>query len=366
MYAVFARHVFASFFSFGLAYYLVPIMIKTAHKLKFLDVPDGKIKFHAQTTPYLGGVAIFVPFIATLGLVFPIANHILWFLLGTTLLFFIGLIDDLAVLKPYQKFAAQIIAMLCFLKGGFSLRTQFLSHFVSLGFSAFWILSVINAFNLIDVMDGLSSSVAITATGVFFCFALFTGQYTLSLLLLCFAAPVMAFLWYNKPPARIYLGDAGSLFIGGYLAAMPLFFSWSAYNVLGYLVPLFIFAVPLLEITALVVIRTYLGIPFYHGSPHHFSMFLKARGWSVGAIDFFAATTTLLFSAVGFAFLFQQISLLTLFVLGFVLTSLWVYVCYVRSALHNGLTIQPARLNREVSIEPSTRLPNENQKQKHR
>ena len=155
MYAVFVRHVFALGFSFLLGLYLVPIIIRAAKKIGFMDAPDGNLKKHKEPTPYLGGVAVFLPFITTLGLCYPFENMLLWLLLGTTLLLFVGLIDDLHVLKPKQKFFGQILAVLCFLKGGFSLKTPFLSSISNVFWSGFWMLSIINAFNLVDVIDGL-------------------------------------------------------------------------------------------------------------------------------------------------------------------------------------------------------------------
>ncbi len=102
----------------------------------------------------------------------------------------------------------------------------------------------------------------------------------IALPLVALGGSLMAFLWYNRPPARIYLGDAGSLWIGGFLAIVPLFFSWGSYNAHGYLTQFFILSIPLIEVFSLIVIRSYKRLPFYLGSPHHFCHYLQANGWS--------------------------------------------------------------------------------------
>jgi UDP-GlcNAc:undecaprenyl-phosphate GlcNAc-1-phosphate transferase len=245
------------------------------------------------------------------------------------MLLFVGLIDDLKVLRPGQKFLGQIIAVVCFLKGGFWLKTKFMLSFFNLFQSAFWMLSVINAFNLVDVMDGLSATIAIISGISFFIIALLFEQYAISLLLASFLGAVFAFLFYNKPPAKIYMGDAGSMFVGGFLASIPLLISWSSQSFDAYYTPIVILAVPLLEIFFLVVIRTALGIPFYKGSPHHFSIYLQKNGWSKNKILFFTAVMGVLFSLAGFLFLFEFINFAALLGLLFGLFLVWVYFIFV-------------------------------------
>lgn len=322
---IFLRHCFASCFSFLFGYYIIPAIIKSSNKLGIMDVPDGKIKCHKQPIPYLGGVAIYLAFIATLCLVFPLENKVLWFLLGSTLLLFVGLIDDLKVLKPGQKFFGQIIAVTCFLKGGIWLKTQFLVSFLNIFLSAFWMLSVINAFNLVDVMDGLSSVIALVSGVAFFVIAVLFKQYTESLLIAAFLGAVLSFFIYNKPPAKIYMGDAGSMFVGGFLAAVPLLLSWGGWAVDAYYVSVIVLAVPLLEIFFLVIIRTWLGIPFYRGSPHHFSIYLQKKGWGKNKVLMFAAVMSALFASVGFLFLFSILNIVSLAVSLLLLFLVWIY-----------------------------------------
>lgn len=264
---------------------------------------------HSKPVPYLGGLGVYGSFITALTLVYPFENRLLWLIVGTTILLFGGLFDDLVVLRPLHKFGAQLLAVLCFLKGGYALKNDFFSVLINIPLSGFWMLSIINAFNLIDVMDGLATVVAIVASTTFLTISLLTGMYKLSLLLVAFICPLIVFFWYNKPPARMYLGDAGALYIGGFLSALPLLFSWREYSELGFLVPLVILGIPLFEGASLILIRTMKGIPFYQGSPHHFSLYLKAKGWSIPLILAFTASMGILLSTVSILFLFGTISL---------------------------------------------------------
>lgn len=316
---------FSVIFSFLVTFYLVPMFVIFAYRLNVLDVPDGKIKNHAQVTPYLGGLAVFVGFLMSLALVFPFENRILLFIVGSTLLLFVGLIDDILRIKPYQKFFGQAVAALCFLKAGFHLKELFfLSNYWNIPISFLWMMTVINAFNLVDVMDGLATTLASCATISFIVIALYFGQLHIALLLGALLGSLVAFLWYNKPPAKIYLGDAGSLFIGGILATVPFLFEWSLYNWYGFLTPLIILAIPLLEVSFLVVIRSYKGIPFYQGSPDHFCLYLKANGWSVGEILVYVTTMSMMLLVAAVLFCVGYINLLQCALCAIVFLLCWI------------------------------------------
>lgn len=279
MEAIATKWIFALVFSFLTTTYLVPIFITLAERLRLLDAPDGRIKKQANPVPYLGGLAVYCGFLCGLALTIPLQSNLALMLVGATLLLFIGLIDDLLVMKPYQKFFGQCLAALCFLKGGFYLKEHFFSTFWHLPISFLWIVSIINAFNLIDVMDGLASSVAIMAAIAFFAIAYLFGQPQEMILLAALIGSLMGFFWFNRPDARIYLGDAGALFIGGVLATVPFLLNWGTHTPFGFFAPIIILAIPILELVTLIVVRTYKGIPFYRGSRDHFSCYLQDKGW---------------------------------------------------------------------------------------
>ena len=116
-----------------------------------LDIPTTAIKNHKTATPYLGGVAVFIGMIVALVCAFTCNCNQLFFFVGITLLLCVGLIDDLIVIKPIQKFSGQIVAALCFFKAGIHFQEQFFLNKVFLWpVSLLWILTISNAFNLID------------------------------------------------------------------------------------------------------------------------------------------------------------------------------------------------------------------------
>lgn len=316
---------FSGLISFLITFFITPMLCRIALRLGVVDVPDGKIKRHERVTPYLGGLAVYIGFTSGLALVFPIENQFFFILVGTTLLLLLGLIDDLVAMQPYQKFFGQLIAVFCFLKGGLFLKEQFFYDFwfVGIPLSLLWILIIINAFNLVDVMDGLAATTAIGATISFLTISLLFDCGAVSLLLASFLGPLCAFLLYNRPPAQIYLGDAGSLFIGGLLSVTPFMFSWSYYNPIGYLAPVIILTVPLLEITTLIIIRTYRGIPFYRASPDHFSIYLRNKGWSKGKILAYIFATSLILLVLSLLLIFNMLSLPLILVAGILGIATW-------------------------------------------
>jgi len=197
----------------------------------------------------------------------------------------------------------------------------------------FWILAVINAFNLVDVMDGLASMLAICV-----CIGLISFTYCSDLLglpIFALLGGLVGFISYNRPSAVMYLGDAGAHFVGGVLAIMGLLFVQSPYLVsyrpsgciLGYLLDAIesllhypardflcfialslLFAIPLAEVMLLILVRRLKGIPFYLGSRDHFSHYLLSRGWSQRRIIALAALHALLLNVISLGMLFSVIS----------------------------------------------------------
>ena len=207
--------------------------------------------------------------------VLPFQNETYWLLLGLTILLVVGLVDDINILRPHQKFLGQLIAVACFLYAGFYVHPTMVWRGVAIGFSGFWMLTVINAFNLVDVMDGLACTLALCASIGFFVLSIYLQHIALALIFVAFIGSLLGFLCYNKPQATIYLGDAGSLFLGGILAVLPCGLNLGKYSNAGYGALIIMLALPLLELVSLVVIRTYKKIPFYKGSTDHFSMYLQ-------------------------------------------------------------------------------------------
>lgn len=306
MHVVATRLFFSCLIAFSITWYIVPILSQVARKLGVIDVPDGKIKNHKKPTPYLGGLAVYIGFLVSLAFVAPFHNSLFLPLIGSTILLFVGLIDDVIVLTPAQKFFGQGVAVFCFLKLGLLSKIDFFAHHIwYVPLSALWILTIVNAFNLVDVMDGLATLIAMFATAGFIGAALITGVLEVVYILGAFLGALGGFFCHNKPPAKVYLGDAGSLFIGGVLATIPFVIPWGTCSSYGLYVPFLFLSIPLAEVIMLVVVRTWLKIPFYKASPHHFSLVLQRRGWSkleilitTGILSLFVVSCGLLYLAL--------------------------------------------------------------------
>lgn len=310
--------------SFLITFYLVPLMCRIAKRYGIMDMPDGVVKRHKEPTPYLGGIAVYLGFLVAVAFVFPAYDQMMLIVIGLTLLLFVGLIDDLTPLKAYQKFFGQALAAFCFLKAGFYLKTTFfLSNWWNIAISLLWIATVVNAFNLVDVMDGLATNLAIFATLSFLLIAIITSQHAVALLLAPFLGALLAFFWYNKPKAAIYLGDTGSLVIGGFLAIIPFLFNWGIAGPHGFLAPLIILAIPLLEVATLVIVRTYKGIPFYQASPDHFCMYLRRQNWQPTKILWYTGGLSLALGAASLLLMLHLVQIEHIMISGVFFLALW-------------------------------------------
>lgn len=319
---------FAWFIALLVTYYCIPLFSSIAYKFGILDQPHG-IKKHKQPTPYLGGLAVYLGFIVALGLVVPFYTTIGLFLIGVTILLFVGLIDDLLVLQPSQKFLGQFLGALCFFKAGLCVKECFfINHTWTIPLSFLWILTVVNAYNLVDVMDGLATTLALCATGSFALIAFGLGHTELVYILSAFLGALMAFLRYNWPLAGMYLGDAGSLCIGGVLATVPFLIEWTRFNTHGYVAPVIILALPLLEVAFLIIIRTWKKIPFFQGSPHHFSIYLRQKGWSVEKILLLCCALSILLLSAALLVTFTKIPLIYVIVSGIAFVALWCFLIF--------------------------------------
>ncbi len=232
---------------------------------------------HRRPLPRLGGVAIFLSFVLSfavrrllrwhypeLGLGLPFKTT-LTILLPGSLIFFLGLYDDIRSIGPYTKFAVQAVAGAMLFAGGLrilSLPLLFGSHhlswFVDLPLTIVWVIAVTNAFNLIDGLDGLAAGSALFSTVVVFAVALITGSSSVSLMALCLAGAILGFLRFNFSPATIFLGDCGSLFIGFVLSALALQGAEKAPTIIAVAIPMVSFGLPILE-TALSVVRRFIS-----------------------------------------------------------------------------------------------------------
>lgn len=261
--------------SLVLALYFTPVARQAALRFGIVDHPDGHLKHQAEPVPYLGGLAVFLAYLIGLGIVLPFDHMLLGLLLAGTLTLLVGLVDDFGVLTPAAKIAGQAVAVFALLRSGAVIELAEVPPSLRWPLAALWLLGVANAFNLLDIMDGLAAGVGAIAGIALAAVAVTTGQLQLGACALALAGALCGFAVFNYHPARIYLGDAGSLAIGISLGAITLALRWSDRSPAGFLAPLVILAVPLADTAYVSVLRARAGKPFWHGSPDHFPLRLR-------------------------------------------------------------------------------------------
>ena len=267
--------------SFVLALVLTPLVRAFARRLGFVAKPKTD-RWHKKPTAMLGGLAIWLSVIIPI-LVFVPATTYGWVILrASAFLFLVGLIDDLIHIKPYQKLIGQVMAATYVIYYGLSLPWTG-SIVVNMALAIFWLIGITNAINLLDNMDGLASGIAVIAAG-FLALSFINGeQYTDALIMLVFAAALLAFLVYNSNPASIFMGDCGSMFVGFFLASSALVNvsggrSRSFLPVLA--VPILVLFIPIFDTTFVTILRKLSGRAASQGGRDHTSHRLVALGMS--------------------------------------------------------------------------------------
>ncbi len=269
------------FVSLALSIYLVPVMIEAARKYNIVDKPDGGLKNHTEPTPYLGGLAIYIAFVVTLGLLLQEFNDniVLGVLLAGSMILILGLIDDFGALTPFIKLLGQILAAVILYKSGIRIEIGVLWDEANLLLTVLWIVGICNAFNIIDVMDGLAGGVAvISGFALFFMVVVKGNNSVIAVMTLALTGSILGFLRFNTKPAKIYMGDTGSMFIGLMLGSLSMMVSYGHANPITFLAPLFILGVPIFDTLFVMLLRFKKGLPVFKGSPDHFA--LKLRRWN--------------------------------------------------------------------------------------
>ncbi len=255
-----------------LGLYFTPVARQAALRFGIVDRPDGRLKRHAEPVPYLGGLAVFLAYLVALGLVFAFNPLLLGLLLAGTLTLLVGLVDDFGVLTPAAKLIGEGVAVFVLLRSGAVIELVEVPEVLRWPLAAVWLLAICNAFNLLDIMDGLAASVGAVAALAFGVMAVANGELPEAAASFALAGGLIGFLVFNLHPARIYLGDAGSLTVGITLGALALAIRWSDRSPAGFLAPLAILALPLGDTVFVTLLRARAGKPFWHGSPDHFPL----------------------------------------------------------------------------------------------
>ncbi|NOY86906.1 MAG: undecaprenyl/decaprenyl-phosphate alpha-N-acetylglucosaminyl 1-phosphate transferase [Deltaproteobacteria bacterium] len=265
--------------SLGVSLAITPWIVETAHRIGLVDRPDGRLKVHEKPVAYMGGIAVFVSFLVGFSPFAHLDRQSLALLLGGNLVVLLGFLDDMGDLPFRTKLLGQTLAVLVVMKAGIAIKIAFLPPVVSLPLSFLWLLGLTNAFNIIDIMDGLSAGVGAIAAFFLIILALAAGQKGLAFMAIALLGALLGFLMYNSHPARIFLGDAGSLFVGFMLGALGMTTEYSRNNHVALLAPILILGVPIFDTLFVMMVRWMRGIPVMKGSPDHFA--IRLRNWKL-------------------------------------------------------------------------------------
>jgi len=263
--------------AFSLSIYLTPLMRKAALQFNIVDRPDGRLKNQRSPVPYLGGLAVYLAFLISLSLTFSFDQEMLGILLGGTIIVILGLIDDFGVLSPVVKLCGQSIAVLVLMRSGIIIQLDIIPWYISLPLSYVWLIGIINALNIIDVMDGLSSGVALMCSIIFILVGVLNHSMIIAIVAAALGGSLLGFLRYNFEPAQIYLGDTGSMFIGMMMGSLAMIGNFTQHNNLGCFAPVLILGVPIFDTMFVMYIRYRRGMSILTGSPDHFA--LRLRKW---------------------------------------------------------------------------------------
>ena len=273
---------FALFTSFIITYFAVPKVISFAEKFRLSDVPAERAA-HTRSIPTVGGIAIFSGIIFSL-LFWSNLENIQFILVSLVIVFFVGILDDLLGLTPYKKLMGQIIAILIMIYFGKIqidnmhgvLGIQELPDFTTTLFTVFVVIVITNGINLIDGVDGLACGVGLISSFCFGVVALIMSQLDMAIIAFSLTGSLLAFLKYNFHPARIFMGDTGSLLVGMTLSVLAI--NCIKYGLItetiglpnkGPLLAIVFLAIPLFDSLRVFIVRIREGRhPLYPGRGH--------------------------------------------------------------------------------------------------
>lgn len=264
--------------SFLIAVAVTPLVRMVALRTGHVARPKDD-RWHKVPTALFGGVALFMAWTASLAWIVRDHPFLLVVLAGASLAFLVGLVDDIVHLKPYSKLIGQILAACVLIAGGITVSPAswpIVGVFITL----LWLVGITNAFNLLDNMDGLSAGTAGIAAFFLMMAGVLTGNMGLVLAAAGLLGAALGFLIYNFPPAKIFMGDSGSLFLGFSLAALAIAGAEKHATNLFFamLIPVLVLAVPIFDTLFVSLVRLVNGRAISQGGKDHTSHRLVAFG----------------------------------------------------------------------------------------
>lgn len=321
------------------SFFLTPLARRLAFHLKAIDLPNDR-KIHKEPMPRLGGVAVFGGFCAPWLAFYLLENRVtetfhnyerltLALMTGAAMMLGLGVLDDVRGLNARQKLPFQILTACALYFSGYQIT--FLSNpfgaeiylgWLSLPVSVLWIVAITNAINLLDGMDGLVAGVTACIALSLAIINILNDRIFVALITLALTGACLGFLPYNFYPARIFLGDSGSLFIGILLGCIGIISLFKATTATIVIVPVILFGLPLFDTTAVFIGRLIRGDPVFSADKTHVHHRILRLGWSQRQAAVFLYAVTLLLGAVAIYVNLHQSPLTIL-----IATALFLIIC---------------------------------------
>jgi UDP-GlcNAc:undecaprenyl-phosphate/decaprenyl-phosphate GlcNAc-1-phosphate transferase len=329
--------------AFLITFSAIPIIIRVAEMKHLFDVPDDDRKVHANPIPSLGGIGIFAGFILALLIAVPNGGLELQFIAAAFMvIFFVGIKDDIVVLTPLKKFLGQLVAAaILIFKGGVIITSMYgflgineLPYAFGVALTFFTIIVITNSFNLIDGVDGLAGSLGLLATSAMGVYFFLAQQHLYSVMAFSMAGALSAFLIFNVSPAKIFMGDTGSLMVGTVNSILVIKFiqiaSTASHNMYLPSAPAIGFAilfVPLFDTLRIFGYRILSRRSPFSPDRNHVHHLLLEKGCSHNMVTFLAAAFNI--AIIAFTFIGRNLGntilLLGLVSVGFSTISLLIY-----------------------------------------
>ncbi len=277
---MFKYYIYVFTISVGVSFLTTPLMRKVSSLGGFLDKPNRR-KVHRKSIPTLGGVAIYIAFLAGLFFVFNTVefidkSQVIGLLLGSSFIVLIGIYDDIKGMPAYVKLMGQIIVASLLYYYGFRIVeiSGLFSEKISLGYISYfitviWIVAIINAINFLDGLDGLACGVTAIVSIFLFIASLLDGNFVVCLLSIALAGSCLGFLPYNFYPATIFMGDTGSMFLGLILSLLAVESYQKSTTFIALFIPIILLGVPIIDILLSIIRRLIRRRPIFKPDKEH-------------------------------------------------------------------------------------------------
>lgn len=277
--------------AFGVSLAATPFVKMLAYKIGAVDVPKDERRAHDHPIPRLGGLAIFYGFLISIVCFASVESELKGIIIGALIIVALGIVDDVKQLGSKIKFLTQILVAVIVVMHGVTIEYVSVPSFVieggilplgvfSVPLTILWIVAVTNAVNLIDGLDGLAVGVSSIATFSLFFIAILAGEMEVAILAAALAGSCLGFLPYNFNPAKIFMGDTGSTFLGYTLSIICIQGLFKGYVVISFIIPFLILGLPLFDTAFAVVRRIWNKKPIMSADRGHLHHRLMDMGFS--------------------------------------------------------------------------------------